>query len=258
MKLLNPKKIYVLLAACLISVFACEKSGGPDGALNSAPQTGKGGSLARFTISGDYLYMVDRHSITVLNIADPALPTMMGIVFAGFDIETIFSYSDKLYLGSSNGMYVFSLADPAKPVKEGEIMHFRACDPVVSNDSASYVTLRSGGGTCGSTMDVLKVYNVKNPKSITEVKEIKMKSPYGLGLHGNTLYICEGTNGLVVFDVSDGYNPVKLSEIKDDTFYDVIPYGNVLIAFIEKGVCFFDISDPKQPQLLSRLKNDAI
>lgn len=257
MQRFNLKKIYVLLIVCLVTVIACEKAGSPDGAMDS-PQTGKGGSLARFTINGNYLYMVDMHEITVLDISDPARPLKMSEVFAGFDIETIFSYNDKLYLGSSNGMYIFSLSDPTQPVKEGEIMHFRACDPVVSNDSVSYVTLRSGGGSCGSTKDVLKVYNVKNPKNIIEVKEVTMRSPFGLGLNDNILYICEGSNGMVVFDVTNAYEPVKLSEIKDDTFYDVIPYGDVLIAFIEKGVCFFDISNPRQPQLLGKLKHEAV
>jgi hypothetical protein len=251
------KKIYILLIVCLSSAIACEKAGSSDMAADG-PQTGAGGSLARFTISGNYLYMVDMHSITVVDITNPASPSKLNEVFAGFDIETIFSYKNKLYLGSANGMYIFSLNDPTKPEKEGEIMHFRACDPVVSNDSVSYVTLRSGGGNCGSNKDVLYVYNVKNAGSIIQAKEITMRSPYGLGLYNSTLYVCEGTYGLVVFDVTKPYEPVKKGEIKDDTFYDVIPYGDVLIAFVEKGVCFFDISDPLQPQLLSKLKNESI
>src|ERR1700754_1418513 len=145
MQRFNLKKIYVLLIVCFVIGIACEKAGSSDSMADS-PQGGKGGSLARFAINGNYLYMVDRHSITVVDITDPANPAHLGAVFAGFDIETIFSYKNKLYLGSQSGMYIFSLSDPTKPVKESEIMHFRACDPVVSNDSVSYVTLRSGGG----------------------------------------------------------------------------------------------------------------
>lgn len=257
MQQFNLKKIYVLIIVCLVIGIACEKAGSSDN-LMETPQTGKGGSLARFAINGNFLYMVDRHTITVVDISDPTSPIRSGEVFAGFDIETIFSYKNKLYLGSQNGMYIFSLNDPAKPSKEGEVTHFRACDPVVSNDSVSYVTLRSSGRGCGAARDVLKVYNVKNPAAIIEANELLMKSPYGLGLHDNTLYVCEGANGMIVFDVSKPYEPVKLSELKDDIYFDVIPYGDVLIAFIEKGVCFFDISDPMHPELLSKLSNEAI
>jgi len=69
----------------------------------------------------------------------------------------------------------------------------------LANDSVSYVTLRSTGGGCGSQKDELNVYNTRvatNPQLITEVP---MSSPYGLGLNGKALYVCEGSNGLTVF-----------------------------------------------------------
>lgn len=250
------KKIYFVLVFGVMFNVACEKgdsSASPDSL--SGQQNGAGGSLARFAINGNYLYIVDMHQITVVDIADPKTPLQKNVVWAGFDIETIFSYKNKLYLGASQGMYIFSLADPAKPVLEGSITHFRACDPVVSNDSVSYVTLRSTGGGCGSNKNVLNIYDVKNSQQPKLVKEVEMRSPYGLGLYDRTLYVCEGINGLVTFDLTDPYNPVKKAEFADEKYYDVIPYGNVLIAFIEKGVCFYDIEDPMQPALLSKLKD---
>ena len=173
---------------------------------------------------------------------------------AGFDIETIFAYKKKLFLGASNGMYVYSIEDPLKPVKEAAVTHFRACDPVVSNDTVSYVTLRSTGSSCGSTKNVLNIYDIRNIKDPKLIKEVEMKSPYGLGIHDAGLYVCEGANGLAVFELTDPYNPLRKKQISDETFYDVIPYGNVLIAFIEQGVCFFDISNPVNPVFLGKLK----
>lgn len=244
----------MLVLGVVLSV-SCEKTGASNSDSALGPQTGAGGSLARFTINGNYLYMVDMHTITVVDVADPRMPVKLNEVFAGFDIETVFSYKNKLYLGASQGMYIFSLADPKKPVLEGSISHFRACDPVVSNDSVSYVTLRSNGSSCGSTKNVLNIYNVKNSKTPMLVKEVEMKSPYGLGLYDKTLFICEGANGLVTYDVSDAYNPVKKASFEDETYFDVIPYGDVLIAFVAKGVCFYDIANPMQPTLLSKLKD---
>ena len=40
------------------------------------------------------------------------------------------------------------------------------------------------------------------------------------------------------------FSPQKIATIKGDAYFDVIPYGDVLIAFIDKGVLFFDIKDP--------------
>ncbi len=247
------KIIYPALVVFLL-ITGCTKDGA------SATSAGAGGSLAEFAIVGNYLYAVDAHSLHIIDITDPGQPKDKGIVMAGFDIETIFPYKDKLYLGSAEGMYIFSIADPAHPVKESAIQHFRACDPVVSNDSVSYVTLRSNGSSgstnsCGSTKNELMVYDSRvatNPQLVTEVA---MTSPYGLGLNGNALYVCEGSNGLTVFDLTDPWHPAKKQTLNDEAYYDVIPYGNVLIAYIDAGVAFFDVSDPLKIIKAGELKN---
>lgn len=242
MKIFSSKSILFLLTFSIL--LSCEK-GSSDGSASYADnRAGAGGSLARFAIVGNYLYTVDSHNLTVYDITNPGTPVMKSNIYAGFDIETIFPYKDKLYLGASNGLYIYSVADPIKPVKESSITHLRACDPVVSNDSVSYVTLRSGNGSCGSLKNVLNIYNVKDSKNPTLVKEVTMKSPWGLGLKGKALYICEAENGLQVYDLTDPYNPVKKSEVKGDSYFDVIPYDDILIAWIDKGITFFDISDP--------------
>jgi hypothetical protein len=255
MQVFTIRKIYILLLAGLVLTVACEKAGSASADSAGGPQNGAGGSLARFAINGNYLYMVDAHHITVVDVTNPATPEKKNMVFAGYDIETIFSYKNKLYLGASQGMYIFSLSDPINPVLEGSVTHFRACDPVVSNDSVSYVTLRNSNGSCGSTKNVLNIYDVKNAKEPKLVTEVEMKSPYGLGIYNSTLFVCEGENGLVTLDLTDPYKPVQKSVFKDESYFDVIPYGDVLIAFIHKGVCFYDIADPMKPELLSKLKD---
>ncbi len=241
MKIFIKQNVFILLITIMV-LSSCEKQGGATSASSSP--AGAGGSLARFAIVGNYLYTVDSHSLIAYDITNPAKPVSKGSVFAGFDIETIFPYKDKLFLGASNGLYIFSIADPLNPVKEGSITHFRACDPVVSNDSISYVTLRNNNSTCGSTKNVLNIYNVKDTKNPVLVKEVEMSTPYGLGTNKNALYICQGDSGLAVLDLKDPYNPQKVNTIKGNAYYDVIPYGDILIAFIDKGVSFFDIKDP--------------
>ena len=73
----------------------CEKDLGgsfsTSSSTSSAPQTtGQGGSLARFAISGNYLYSVDEQQLKVFDITNAADPALKKTVDIGFAIETIF------------------------------------------------------------------------------------------------------------------------------------------------------------------------
>lgn len=252
MKFNNKWNRLVLVFFCLIVYSSCEKQAA---SADKAGPNGAGGSLARFAIVGNYLYIAQQFDLTAIDISDPSKPLVKSVQPIGFDIETIFPYKNKLYLGASTGLYIYSIADPLHPVKEGSVTHFRACDPVVSSDTVSYVTLRNFGTTCGSASNVLNVYDTKDPRQPKLVKTIEMKSPYGLGIRNKALYVCEGMNGLAVFDLTDPYHPTLKKTISNETFYDVIPYTDVLIAYMEKGVSFYDLTDPLSPKLVGSVKN---
>ena len=89
------------------------------------------------------------------------------------------------------------------------------------------------------------------------MKTIWLTGPYGLGLKNNSLYVCEGF-GIKVFNITNAYNPIEVAEItaNNTTFYDVIPYGNILIAQVNDGFILYDIgTNPMQPAFLSRILN---
>src|SRR5258705_11125943 len=105
----------LLIGFCLAIFFftACNKNSGP---ASEATSTGTGGSLARFTISGNYLYLADYTALKVFDISHPNAPVEKPQVPVGTGVETIFPYKDKLFIGSTQGMYIYSLANPAVPV----------------------------------------------------------------------------------------------------------------------------------------------
>ena len=129
-----------------------------------------------------------------------------------------------------------------------------ACDPVVARDSVAYATLR-GGSACGGTLSQLVVYDIRNTSSPVLKNTFDLNNPFGLGVKGNALYVCDSDSGLVVFDISKAYQPVKNLTITSRTFFDVIPYGNILIAQTDKGIALFDISIPLQPVFTGEIVN---
>ena len=227
--------------------------------VNGAASTGAGGSTARFTIAGNYLYVVDNLSLKAFDISSNTTPVYKSKTEIGINIETIFPYQDKLFIGSSSTMYIYSLSDPSRPTQLGKAEYTirMSCDPVVARDSVAYATLRSTG-RCGGSQSTLVVYNIKNISSPILMNTVFLTTPYGLGIKNNSLYVCDGQNGIRVFNITNAYDPVRVSEIRasNTTFYDVIPYANILIAQVNDGFILYDIgTNPMQPAFLSRILN---
>lgn len=197
-------------------------------AFNSDASVGQGGSMARFKIVADYLYAVDSHAINVFNIQDLENPKDLEDIYAGFDIETIFNQGDYLFLGSKSGMYIYDITSPATPTFVSEFQHGTACDPVVVDNDYAYVTLR-GGNSCGATESGLFIIDIKDIANPSLVKSYKMDGPYGLGVKGNMIFVCDGDSGLKVYDKSNVQNLVELNHFKDITTFDVIPMDESLL-----------------------------
>lgn len=229
----------ILLCSLFLVIISCEKN---SAANADASATGKGGSMARFTIAQNRLYLADYSTIEVYDIsANPVVKK--NSVNVDFSVETIFPYKDKLFIGSRNGMFIYSITDPDKPVKLGEALHVRSCDPVVANDSFSYVTLRSSNSTCGAAQDGLYIYDVKSILAPKQLSLLPLESPFGLGLKDTVVFVCRGTYGLTAVNVKDPNNPKVMYNVKDGNYVDVIPIDQLLICYVKEGLLLYDISN---------------
>ncbi|MBD0777221.1 hypothetical protein HPE56_05390 [Maribacter sp. ANRC-HE7] len=196
-------------------------------AVNDA-SVGQGGSLARFKIVGDYLYAVDSHTINVFNIQDLEDPQDLEDVYAGFDIETIFNRDQYLFLGSMRGMYIYDISSPATPTFVSEFQHGTACDPVVVDGNYAFVTLR-GGNRCGATESGLFIVDISDIANPELTISYSLDGPYGLGVKGDKLFVCDGESGLKVYDKSNVEDLISLNHFKDINTFDVIPLENSLL-----------------------------
>ncbi len=137
------KFLFVLLVFTFLA--GCTKENASNGD-NSA--SGKGGSLAKFTLSGNYLYVVDNSVLYTYDVSDSKNPVLQDQTYIDATSETIFPYKDKLFIGTTTGMFIYAIQQNGRPAYLGSASHVRSCDPVVSNDTVAYVTL-SGNNRCG-------------------------------------------------------------------------------------------------------------
>ena len=201
-----------------------------DGAVNSSElgAVGIGGSLARFQIVDDYLYTVGESDLNVFDISNLSSPSLNNTMYAGWNIETMFYVDNYLYLGGTNGMFIYNVENRTQPTYMSEFIHWEGCDPVVVDGNYAYLTLR-GGNLCGQEESVLEVIDVSDKTNPVLAAQYVMENPYGLGFKNNSLYVCDGTAGLKIFDKT---NPLQLQMTENFVEVqgkDVIPLDNILL-----------------------------
>lgn len=238
---------------------ACAKEGG-GGSDGSGTTDGTGGSMARFTISGDILYTVTADSLKLFNIENPATPrySPQRDIKIGFDIETIFPMDTLLFIGSRSGMYIYDIREPRFPTQLGQAQHLRSCDPVVAQGKYAYVTLNTNQSSCGpASNNVLDIYDISNPLRPVLIRTLQLNGPTGLGVDGNKLFVCD--KGLKVYDISNPQDPrqiddlIDIDEVDVRSAYDVIPIGGLLILVAGEGLYQFDYTGERL-QFISKIE----
>lgn len=207
---------------------------------------GVGGSMARFMLSEEYLYVIAIPSrLKTVNTQSVEEMVVVDSVDVPRNMETLFKLEDRLFIGTTTGMLIFSLENPEMPRQISAYDHITACDPVVVDGQFAYVTLRSGNN-CNNAQNLLEVIDISSIENPFLVKSYPMYNPHGLGIDGNLLFICDGAAGLKIYDKSDPLQ-IHMNQIKHypdfDTF-DVIPFNNVLMLVGPGGIYQYDYSDP--------------
>jgi hypothetical protein len=216
--------------------------------------TGVGGSMARFGLTGNSLLAVDTYKYYNFDISVPTDPRLSSQSNQGWGIETMFLYGKYMFLGTTTGMLIFDLSDINKPTFVSNFWHATGCDPVVVQGNRAYVTIR-GGNRCNSLINRLDVLDITNILKPALLRSYNMDNPYGLGISGDILFVCDGTSGLKVYDASD---PLLIAEHLLAKFpgiqaFDVIPLGKSLLMIGSDGFYQYDYSDVKNIKQISSI-----
>jgi len=223
------------------------------GSYSSPNMGGQGGSMARFTLMNDYLYTVSNRELSTFNITTPQEPKFVTKTLVDNQmIETIYPFKNKLFIGSTAGMYIYDVSSPGSPVKQGQFTHARSCDPVVADDNTAWVTLRTGT-TCGGNVNRLEVVNVTDVTKPSLVKTYNFTNPFGLSKTGNVLFICDGKDGLKVYDATNADDIKLIKQITGLETYDVIAWNYKALVVAKDGLYQFDYSDLNNIRLLSKI-----
>jgi len=225
---------------------AWASNGGVTGASGASGTTyGVGGSMARFGLYKNMLYIVDQYNLYTFKLNSASDASLLNTNNVGWNVETIFITDDHLFLGTQNGMIVQSLEVPERPSPVSTFSHITACDPVVIKGDLAFVTLK-GGTTCRGTVNQLDVIRMSNNYSKFDLlKSYPMYGPQGLGIDDDLLFVCDGDAGLKIYNSAD---PMAITNNMIASFplinaYDVIPMNNYLFMIGDKGFMLYDYSN---------------
>ena len=243
-----------LFLLLLTALWSCAESDSEAASISDSG-SGVGGSLARFTIVGDYLFTVDNNNLHSFDISQASDIRPQESIFVGQGVETIFPLNGFLFLGTQNGMLIYQIRPGGVPEFVSSYQHVISCDPVVANNQYAYVTLRASGcrQAVAGAADLLEIIDISNLNNPQIVASYDMDSPFGLGLDGQTLFLCEGAGGLKVFDVADPQNIRLLHHLTNLNAIDVIPLGGLLLAIGPDRIVQLDYSDLSNIRVVSEI-----
>jgi hypothetical protein len=215
------------------------------------------GSLARFALQNSRMYAVNNNELKVFNTTAADAPKFVStIALSDGDIETIFPYKNKLFIGGQAGMYIYEASNPDAPTKFSKFTHARSCDPVIADDNFAYVTL-SGGSTCGGFSNQLDVVDLANLASPRLIKSYPLTSPRGLAIDGAVLLICDGKDGLKIFNAANPTNIVLLQKVPGFEPSDVIALGGYAVAVAKDGIYLVNYTNPASAAVVGKIQVTA-
>ncbi|MCY0964941.1 hypothetical protein [Parathalassolituus penaei] len=157
-------------------------------------------------------------------------------------LNTLFAHGEnELFAGTTTGTMIFQVNEDGSLELVGGIDLVLSNDPVVTDGSAIYATMRSDDGDTSASssgaeqVNQLVVYNIEQRDTPQLTATFELDQPKGLALEDNWLLVCHA-GGLMVYDVSERLAPVEVQNFTEFTCNDVIVIGSQIYLTHDEGI----------------------
>jgi len=215
-------------------------------------------------ISGNYVYTACRRGgMATFDISSLSSPSLVSVYddptkevsqdqlwgdYGGCGLtDGVFVEDDIVYLADgSNGLVILNVSSPEQPVKVGHYFDGGGFPNVFVKNGFAFLR--------GS--DSIKIIDVSDITNPILAGKISFEESPDFAILDNYIYLC--SNDLIIFDISDPYNPIEVSRIEDYSIIRVAILEDRLFAIEYEwfltgnkyNLSIFDINDPLSPLFL--------
>jgi hypothetical protein len=205
-----------------------------------------GGATWAVAVQGNYAYVGEGPRLTILDISNPASPTVVGktdplpeIVY-GVAVAGGYAYVADYY-----GLRIVDVSDPSNPREVGS---YDTPGYAVASD----VAVAGGYAYLADTYAGLYVVDVSDPSNPTEVgfyDTPEYAGATGVAVAGRYAYLADGFAGLRIVDVSDPSNPTEVGLCDTPGYAEGVAVAGdySYVADTYAGLRVVDVSDPSNP-----------
>jgi hypothetical protein len=189
-------------------------------------------------LSGNKLFIAGYEgALAIADVSSPTTPTWIGNLDEAGVFSSVLVSNNYAYL-SGRHFRIFDVSSPAAPVLKGSLWAGGKAQYI----SGNYVYLMSGG------FEVMDVSNPSAPQVVYETSRYEYDETYDLSVTGNYLFLSDGDDGFVSYNISDPPHP-KINAIKfPDDLWNYMTYHDAKdqYIYVEYGdnLYIYDISQP--------------
>lgn len=204
------------------------------------------GTVNRISVANDHMYIIGKSEINILSIQGGLTKVNEENISWSNDMETIFAHENNIFIGSQTAMEIYDASNPVNLQQRARFDHATSCDPVLPNNGVAYVTLRTADfSDCPGNVNALLAIDITDLNNPIQREEVVMQSPFGMTIQNDKLFVCEGENGLKIFDISNKVSPQLIETITSVKAYDVILHptnSNIILLAGPDGLNQYEVT----------------
>lgn len=162
-----------------------------------------GGQSLTIAIKKPYVYLGEGKTMSILDMSNPASPTVLSRLFIGHTIEQLLIAEERAYLRTDDGIHIIDISDPKIP---REVSFYNGREYYDMLKVAAYLYLMTENGLL-----IINVSDITTPREIGYYTDVEKTTYPNMIRWQDRLYVTAGGN-LYLFDISQPANPILVSQ----------------------------------------------